>query len=156
MVRALTLSLMLVFCTAGFTLAATSQEDAENYMLMHSIESTWHQAATNKNVDLIMTLFADDGVLTAHGTTYKGKDQLRAFWEKGAAFQPQSQLIGYTAPYRLKYDLEGDKGHLYFECLYVDNATKKIASHVGVNVELARKNGRWLIESAKTTPLPQL
>ncbi len=156
MVRALTISLMLVFCSSGFTFAATSQENAENYMLMHNIESTWHQAATTKNVDLIMTLFADDAVLTAHGKTYKGKDELRGFWEKGAAFQPQSQLVGYTPPYRLKYDIEGEKGHLYFECLYVDNATKKIASHVGVTADLVRRNGRWLIEDAKLTPLPQL
>ena len=156
MVRTLTISLMLVFWTSGFTLAATSQENAENYMQMHNIESTWHQAATTRNVDLIMSLFADNAVFTSHGKTYTGKDELRQFWQHSDAFQPQSQLVGYTPPYRLKYDLKGDRGQLYFECLYVDNATKKIASHVGVNADLVHKNGRWQIKSAKATPLPQL
>ena len=59
-------------------------------------------------------------------------------------------------PDRLKYDLEGNSGHLYFECLYVDNATKKIVTHVGVQADLIRANGRWLIKGAKSTPLPQL
>ena len=156
MVRALLILLMVVLSSSGFAPAAPSQDNAEDYMMMHEIESTWHQAATTKNVDLMMSLFADDAALTAHGKTYKGKDELRGFWEKAAAFQPQSQLVGYTPAYRLKYDLDGDKGHLYFECLYVDNATKKIADHVGVTADLIRRHGRWLIEDAQTAPLPQL
>ena len=95
--RTLTISLMLVFWTSGFTLAATSQENAENYMLMHNIESTWHQAATTKNVDLIMSLFADNAVFTSHGKTYTGKDELREFWENSDGFQPQANCRLHAA-----------------------------------------------------------
>jgi hypothetical protein len=154
--RTLTVSVMLVFCFSGFAFAAETEENAENFMQMHKIECAWHQAATTKNVDLIMSLLADDAVLTSRGKTYTGADQIRRFRQAGEAFQPQSQLVGCTPPYRLKYDLEGTSGHLYFECLYVDNGTKKIASHVGVNADLIRVNGRWLIKDAKTTPPPRL
>ncbi|MFZ3236133.1 MAG: nuclear transport factor 2 family protein [Stellaceae bacterium] len=154
--RTLTVSVITILCFSGFAFAARSEENPENFMQMHMIESTWHQAATTKNVDLMMSLFADDAAVTSGGKTYTGKDQIRRFWQAGKAFQPQSQLIGYTPPYRLKYDLEGNSGHLYFECLYVDNATKKIVTHVGVQADLIRANGRWLIKGAKSTPLPQL
>jgi len=103
-----------------------------------------------------MSLFADDASVTAGGKTYTGKNQLRQFWQAGKPFQPQSQLVGYTPPYRLKYDLEGNSGHLYFECLYVDNATKKIVSHVGIHADLVHVDGHWLIKEAKATPLPEL
>lgn len=156
MQRWLVMAALLPFYFSGIALAAQSAEDAQSFMQMHRIESTWHHAATTKNVDQIMSLFADDAAFTVRGKTYKGEAQLRHFWQKGRAFQPQSQLVGYTPPYRLKYDLEGNTGHLYFECLYVDNATKKIVAHVGVDADLVRRDGHWLIERAKATPLPNL
>ena len=152
--RLMTLVLGLL-CISGYALAAQN-EHPEDFMRMHMIESTWHQAATNKNVDLMMSLFADDASFTNGGKTYTGKAQIRQFWQAAKPFQPQSQLVGYTPPYRLKYDLEGDSGHLYFECLYVDNGTKQIVSHVGVNADLIRVDGNWLIKEAKGAPLPQL
>lgn len=154
--RTLTTAIVLVLGLSSLALAAGSEENAEDFMQMHMIESAWHQAATTKNVDLIMSLFADDATFLAHGKTIKGEVQLRQFWQQSDAFQPQSQLVGYTPSFRLKYDLKGDTGHLYFECLYVDNATKKINSHVGVSADLVRRNGHWLIEDAKAAPLPQL
>jgi uncharacterized protein (TIGR02246 family) len=153
--RWLTTLVLGLLCISGYALAAQNDRP-EDFMRMHMIESTWHQAATSKNVDLMMSLFADDASFTTGGKTYTGKAQIRQFWEAAKPFQPQSQLVGYTPPYRLKYDLDGDSGHLYFECLYVDNATKKIASHVAVNADLVRWNGHWLIEDAKAAPLPQL
>jgi hypothetical protein len=156
MKRNLTTAIVLVLSLSGAALAAGAEENAEDFMHMHQIESTWHQAATTKNVDLIMSLFAENASVTAGGKTYIGKDQIRKFWQAGKPFQPQSQLVGYTPPYRLKYDLEGNSGHLYFECLYVDNATKKIVSHVGVHAALIHVDGHWLIKNATATPLPQL
>lgn len=153
--RLLTILVLGLFCISGYALAAQNGT-SEDFMQMHLIESAWHQAATTKNVDLIMSLFADDATFLAHGKTIKGKVQLRQFWQHSDAFQPQSQLVGYTPSFRLKYDLEGDKGHLYFECLYVDSGTNKIVSHVGVTADLTRENGHWLIADAKATPLTQL
>jgi hypothetical protein len=154
--RTLTITIVLILSFSGFALAAGAEENAEDFMQMHQIESTWHQAATTKNVNLIMSLFVGDASLTTGGKTYTGTAQLRQFWQASKPFQPQSQLVGYTPPYRLKYDLEGNSGHLYFECLYVDNATKKIVSHVGVHADLIHVDDHWLIKEAKATPLPQL
>lgn len=96
--RTLTVSVITILCFSGFAFAARSEENPENFMQMHMIESKWHQAATTKNVDLMMSLFADDAAVTSGGKTYTGKDQIRRFWQAGKAFQPQSKLIGYTRP----------------------------------------------------------
>ena len=52
--------------------------------------------------------------------------------------------------------MEGDRAHLYFECLYVDKAANKIAAHTNSDDTLVRVNGRWLIKEMKAGPVPEL
>ena len=54
--------------------AATEEENAEDFMGIHKIEIVFHEAGTTKNLDLMLSLFADDATLTSGGKTYKGKD----------------------------------------------------------------------------------
>ena len=57
--------------------AATVEENAEDFMGIHKIEIVFHEAGTTKNLDLMLSLFADDATLTSGGKTYKGKDEIR-------------------------------------------------------------------------------
>ena len=41
--------------------------------------------------------------------------------------------------------MDGDKGTLYFECHYVDVATKQVVAVVSADQDVARINGTWLI-----------
>src|SRR5580692_6175807 len=102
---------ILAFCLSSPAIADT-EENAEDFMGIHKIEIVFHEAGTTKNLDLMMSLFADDATLTSGGKTYKGKDQIRSYWQAAGPFQPQSQWVAYTPAFRIKYAVEGDKGQL--------------------------------------------
>jgi SnoaL-like domain len=148
------------FFLASFLLvgvsAVASEENAADFMNIHKIEIRFHEAGTTKNLDLMLSLFADDAVIESGGKTYKGKDQIRAYWQAAGPFQPQNQWVAYTPAFRIRYDVNGENAHLYFECLYVDKVTGKIAVHTNSDDTLARSHGQWLIKTMKANVLPEL
>ena len=146
---------MLVLCLAGGT-KSNAEENAADFMQIHKIEITFHEAGTTKNLDLMLSLFADDATITSGGKTYSGKEQIRSYWQAAGVFQPQNQWVAYTPAFRIKYDVQGDSGHLYFECLYVDKVANKIALHTNSDDTLTRVNGRWLIKDMKAAAMPEL
>lgn len=158
MKRALAISVMLICCFAGYAMAAGSEENPEDLLQLHMIEANWHTAQTNKNINLMLSLFANDARWTVGGKTYTGKAQIKQFWEANPDFKPQTQFVAYTPPARFKYDIEGNTGHVYFECIQLNKATDQIVphSHVGVSADVIHVDGHWLIKEAKGTPLPQL
>jgi SnoaL-like domain len=155
MKRALMISAILALCFANRAVAAT-EENADDFMQMHEIEITFHQAGTTKNLDLMLSLFADDATITSGGKSYTGKEQIKRYWQAAGPFQPQNQWVAYTPAFRIKYDVQGNNAHLYFECLYVDKAANKIAAHTNSNDTLVRVNGRWLIKDMKAAVVPEL
>jgi SnoaL-like domain len=153
--RALIISAMLAFCVIGRATAVT-EKNADDFMRIHQIEIVFHQAGTTKNLDLMLSLFADDATITSGGKTYTGKEQIRSYWQAAGPFQPQNQWVAYTPAFRIKYDVQGDRAHPYFECLYVDKAANKIAVHTNSDDGLIRVNGRWLIKDMKAALVPEL
>ena len=151
----LSISAVLALCLTGVAIAGT-EESADDFMQIHLIEIIFHQAATTKDVNLMMSLFADNATIASGGKTYSGKDQIRAYWQAAGPFQPQNQWIAYTPAFRIKYSVEGDSAHLYFECLYVDKAANKIAVHTNSDDILTRVNGKWLIKDMKAATVPEL
>lgn len=153
-------SLLMLVATAGLSIAvisgAATEENAEDFMQLHKVEIAFHEAGTTKNLDLMLSLFADDAVLTAGGKTYTGKDQIKGFWQAAGTFQPQNQWVAYTPAFRIRYAVEGDRAHLYFECLYVDKTVNKIAAHTNSDDTLVRVDGRWLIKEMKAAPVSEL
>src|SRR5215472_5126610 len=137
-------------------LHAAFEENPTDFMNIHKIEIVFHEAGTTKNLDLMMSLFADDATITSGGKTYTGKDQVRSYWQAAGPFQPQNQWVAYTPAFRIKYTVEGDAAHLYFECLYVDKAANKIAAHTNSEDTLVRVNGKWLIKDMKAATVPEL
>ena len=140
----------------GLTSIAAAAEDAEDFMGIHKIEITFHEAGTAKDLDLMLSLFADNATLTSGGKTYKGREEIRSYWQAAGTFQPQNQWVAYTPAFRIKYEVEGDNAHLYFECLYVDKVKKNIAAHTNSDDTLIRVNGKWLIKDMKASSVPEL
>jgi hypothetical protein len=135
---------------------AAEEENPEDFMQLHKVEIAFHEAGSTKDLALMLSLFTDDAVLTARGTTYTGKDQIRAFWLASGQFQPQNQWVGYTPAFRIRYSVNGDQAHLYFECLWMDKLAGKIAAHTNADDMLVRVNGRWLIKEMKAAVVPDL
>ena len=155
MIRVLIMSAALAVCVAGPALAGM-EENADDFMQIHKIEILFHEAGTTKNLDLMLSLFADDATITSGGRSYSGKDEIKHYWQAAGPFQPQNQWVAYTPAFRIKYSVQGDSGHLYFECLYVDKATNKIAAHTNSNDTLTPIGGKWLIKDMKAAVVPEL
>jgi hypothetical protein len=155
MKQILKIAAILVTCLAGGAIAS-AEENAQEFMGLHQIEIAFHEAGSTKNLDLMLSLFTDDAVIMSGGKTYSGRDQLKTFWQAAGPFQPQNQWVGYTPAFRIRYNVQGDRAHLYFECLWIDKTANKIAAHTNSDDELVRINGKWLIKEMKAAVVPEL
>jgi ketosteroid isomerase-like protein len=137
----------LVGCGSSKSSASdrTIQKEAAYYQI-DQIEQTWHRAASHHDVKLMMTLWAPGAVFNVGGKTLSGKAQIRNFFAtENAAFMPQHHWESDTPSYKIRTTVNGDKGTLYFECHYVDVKTGKIEAVVGVDHNVQKINGKWLI-----------
>jgi len=151
----LTLAAVAALSIAVISRAGT-EENADEFMQLHKMEIAFHEAGSSKNLDLMLSLFADDAVISAGGKTYTGREQVKSYWQAAGPFQPQNQWVGYTPAFRIRYDVQGHRAHLYFECLWVDRTAGKIAAHTNSDDTLVRANGRWLIKEMKAASVPEL
>lgn len=151
----LKIAAILAVCAATGALAAT-EENPQEFMELHQVEIAFHQAGSTKDLNLMLSLFTDDAVIMSGGKTYSGKDQVKSFWQAAGPFQPQNKWIGYTPAFRIRYNVEGNRAHLYFECLWVDQTANKIAVHTNSDDTLVRVNGKWLIKEMKAAVVPEL
>jgi hypothetical protein len=146
----------VVLCT-NLASAASDESNPVDFKELHEVEIIFHTAASTKNLDMMMSLFADDASLTAGGTTYAGKEQVRGYFATVAgSFQPQNQWVAYTPAQRIHFEVSGDRAHLYFECLYVDAKTKEIKAHTFSDDNLVRSGAKWLITEMKAGSVPEV
>jgi SnoaL-like domain len=124
--------------------APSVQTQAALYQI-ESIERIWHKAASTKNLDLFMSLWAQNATATVAGKTVSGKAAIRALFAKAAPFQPQNHWLSDTPAYKIRATVNGSKGTLYFECHYIDVDTQKVAAAVGADQDVQKLGGRWLI-----------
>ena len=122
----------------------TAQKLADRYRI-DNIEKTWHKAASRKDLELMMSLWAPNATATIAGQTYRGKKAIRQFFSKAGPFQPQNHWESDTPAYKIHITINGNTGTLYFECHYIDVDTQKVAIAVGADQDVRKINGRWLI-----------
>src|ERR1700719_2461140 len=77
---------------------ATLQKQADMYKI-DQIEVTWHKAASIKDLDLMMTIWADSATLQIGTLTYSGKDKIRNFWATAAPFLKKNDWVDETPAY---------------------------------------------------------
>ena len=127
--------------------STASQQLADRYRI-DQIEKTWHKAASKKNVDLMMTLWAPKATFTIAGKTYRGRAAIRQVFANAGPFQAQNHWESDTPAYKIRITVNGNRGTLYFECHYVDVDTGKVAIAVGADQDVRKINGKWLITKA--------
>ena len=143
----LALALSLAACGSGHeTASQVALQKRSDTLAIEQIEVNWHKASSTKDIDLMMSLWAEDATFTAGTTTYTGKAQIRDFFlTKAAPFKPENHWVSDTPEYKLRVTVDGDTGTLYFQCHYVDVATMELKNVVAADQDVARINGRWLI-----------
>jgi ketosteroid isomerase-like protein len=121
---------------------------AADILQVRNVEIIFHQAGSvlpSRNLDLMMSLYAEDAVLTdtAHGNKqYKGKEEVRRYFQDVAApFRPENHWIGYTPAMRIRSQVDGDRATLYFQCLWMDVDKNAIGAHSFSDMTLTRVNG---------------
>ena len=138
----------LVACGDDAADPAAEQAQAQSdYWQIDQIEKDFHHATTEKDIDLMMSLYAPNATMTVGpGVTASGLDEIRQFWlEKASTFEPQNHWLSDHPAYKLEITVNGDRGTLHFECHYVDYDTEKLALTTVADLDVARIDGRWLI-----------
>ena len=124
---------------------ATIVREANLYEI-DRIESKFHEAVAHHNLNLMMSLFAPGAVFNVEDQALTGKPAIRHwFATENKAFFPQNHWIADTPTYKIRTTVNGDKGTLYFECHYIDPKTKKLVAWLGVDHDVQKINGTWLI-----------
>ena len=135
------------------------QHDADLYAI-EQIESSWHKAASTHDLDLMMSLWAEEGTLVNQGdpsSPYVGSERLRAFWLGSGSFT--HRRFSLVPSYKIQIDLRGHSGFLYFECHDVgdyDLPTRFIASDTFLAGAIRRIEGSWVfwnMTAGKAFPL---
>ena len=135
-------------CSPSSGASPEVQRQADMYAISQ-IETTWHQAASKKDLDLMMSIWAVDATFTTASKTYTGSDEIRAFFrDQAAPFKASNNWVSDSPAYKTRITLDGDKGTLYFQCDYIDIDTKQVKVVVSADQTVARINGKWLITSA--------
>jgi uncharacterized protein (TIGR02246 family) len=132
--------------SGGSSASSASEEEMRRNADLWEIDQlqrTFHRATTTKNVALMMTLYAPDATFTFPGSIAAGKKEIRRFWLTARSMT--NNWISETPIYDVRITVNGDRGTLYFECVYVDPTTRKVVSTTAADSDVARINGRWLI-----------
>jgi ketosteroid isomerase-like protein len=125
--------------------AAATQERADLYEIS-TIERSFHEAISKKDIDQMVRLFAPHATGTfGPGKTVTGTKQIRKVWLKSKAWKPATHWLSDHPAYKLKVTVDGDRGTLHFECHFINVDTGEVAATTAGNLDVARIDGRWLI-----------
>jgi len=128
--------------------ASAGTFEAADKFAISDLQTRWHEANSTKNLDLVMSLFADDAVMTIGGQHYSGKDQIRNFiTTKSGPFQPQNHWTSLHPAFKVRITSVEDRGTIHFECHYVDVPTQAFKSSVAADGKVARIKDKWLFTS---------
>jgi ketosteroid isomerase-like protein len=162
LVRAAVLGMVVVsLAGCGGSSGSSASEEVQrqaDYWAITELQRKFHQATSKKDIELMMSLYAPNAILTIPGQTAVGKERIRRFWvTKSDAFRPTNHWVSETPAYKMRITADGDRGTLHFECHYVDVNGKTVVVHLTADQEVARIEGKWLITdmvvgSAALTP----
>ena len=109
---------------ATLALAGVSHADGPESVQVaeiYQLQAAFHRAKTTQDLELMMSLWADDAAFTniTTGTTYLGSTQIRAFWLASGSFT--HHRFSLVPSYKTLIDVHGDEAFLYFECHDIGN-----------------------------------
>lgn len=99
---------------------------------IYQLQAAFHRAKTNQDIDLMMSLWAPDGVLRVQGdpnSPYVGTTALRSFWLNSGSFK--NHRFSLVPSFKTTIDVHGAEAYLYFECHDVANYDQPSRSIIG-------------------------
>jgi len=137
------------------TTELTREQPVVDEYQVKEIEVTFHRALATKDVDLMMSIFADNAVMTApNGALYVGKAAIRDFFStKSVAMLPQNHWAALVPAYKITTSVLGNSAQLGFECHLVDIPTGQIKLEHQVDMTLTRSGFAWQVITMKSTAI---
>ena len=85
---------------------------------IYELQAAFHRAKTTQDLDLMMSLWADDATFlnTTTGKRYGvgGSDTIRSFWQGSGSFT--HHRFSLVPSYKTTIEVNGNEAFLYFEC----------------------------------------
>jgi ketosteroid isomerase-like protein len=83
---------------------------------IYQLQAAFHRAKTTQDLDLMMSLWADDATFNnkSTGTIYAGCDQIKSFWQSSGSFT--HHRFSLVPSYKTTIEVRGHEAFLYFEC----------------------------------------
>lgn len=116
-------------------------KDAE----IHELQANFHLAKSTQDIDLMMSLWADDAVVAFNGNTYIGTDAIRALLLTTGSFT--HLRLSLVTSFKIQIHVKGNEAYLYFECIDIGNFDQPSRFIAGAlyNAGTVRKiDGDWL------------
>jgi hypothetical protein len=138
----------LVGSTLSLAEAQVSGPESAQVGKIYQLQAAFHRAKTTQDIDLMMSLWDDEGILNIQGdpsSPYVGFDMLRSFWENSGSFK--QRRFSLVPSFKIQVDVHGDQAWLYFECHDVgnfDQPSRVIAADTFLAGTLRHADGRWL------------
>lgn len=124
--------------------------------LIYELQAAFHRAKTTQDLDLMMALWADDGVLNVQGNAnspFRGADQLRGFWAGSGSFT--HHRFSLVPSFKTQIRVDGDTAWLYFECHDVasfDTAARTIVNDTFLAGTLQKNGNIWQFKEMTAGP----
>lgn len=140
--------------------ARAEQRESPEIGEIYQLQAAFHRAKTTQDIDLMMSLWADDGALANQGdpnSPYVGSNRLRAFWLASGSFT--HRRFSLVPSYKIQIQVHGQSAWLYFECHDVgdyDLPTRSIVSDSFLAGTLRHRDGDWVfwnMTAGKAAPL---
>ena len=120
---------------------------------IYELQAAFHRAKTTQDLDLMISLWADDATFTntSTGIVYVGTDEIRRFWQGSGSFR--NHRFSLVPSYKTTIDVRGDQAFLYFECHDVGNfatgafgdaSIKTIVNDTFLAGTLKNVGGKWV------------
>jgi ketosteroid isomerase-like protein len=115
---------------------------------IYELQAAFHLAKSTQDINLLMSLWAEDASLTIPGnpsSPFVGLDQIRAFLLTTGSFT--HLRLSLVPSFKIQIDVHGDQAFFYEECHDVadfDLPTRSIASSTYLAGTLRKVWGKWL------------
>lgn len=123
---------------------------------IYQLQAAFHRAKTDQDIDLMMSLWAPDGVLHVVGNSsspFIGTASLRSFWLNSGSFT--HHRLSLVPSFKTKIEVNGNEAYLYFECHDVgnyDQSTRSIVADTFLAGNLRFENGKWVFANMTAGP----
>ena len=109
---------------------------------IYELQAAFHRAKSHQDIDLMVSLWAEDCTFTLNGTTFSGKDAVRAFFLASGSWT--SHRMSFVPSFKDQIQVNGDTAFLYFECHDVDLVSGLVVTHLFNAGTIRNVAGTWL------------